>query len=73
MLQILTSDKHFLENYKPIRLGLELIYKITKNKCRLQLFAEFIQTQRRYPTSHYKINIQLEDYSSYQANIFLVN
>ena len=36
------------ENYEPIRVWLWLVYRFTKNYCRLQLFSEFIQTQKRY-------------------------
>ena len=34
-----------------------LVYKLTENYCRLRLFSEFIQTQKRYPTSLDKISI----------------
>ena len=34
-----------------------LAYKFTENYCRLRLFSEFIQTQKRYPTSLNKIRI----------------
>ena len=34
-----------------MRVWLWLVYKFTENYCRLRLFSEFIQTQRRYPTS----------------------
>ena len=34
-----------------------LVYKFTENYCRLRLFSEFIQTQKRYPTSLDKISI----------------
>ena len=36
------------ENYKPMKVLLWLTYKFTENYCRLQLFSEFIQTQKRY-------------------------
>ena len=35
------------ENNKPIRVWIWLVYKITDNKCRLQLLAEFIQSQKK--------------------------
>ena len=47
----------FSENYKPMRVSLWLFYKSTENNCCLQLFSEFIQTQKRYPTSLDKICI----------------
>ena len=49
--------KAFFENYKPIKVWLLLVYKITEDNCRLQLFSEFIQTQNSYPTSLDKISI----------------
>ena len=49
--------KTFSENYKPMRVWLWLVYKFTENYCRLRLFSEFIQTQKRYPTSLDKIRI----------------
>ena len=49
--------KTFSENYRSMRVWLWLVYKCTENYCRLQHFFEFIQTQNRYPTSRYKINI----------------
>ena len=49
--------KTFSENYKPIRVWLCLVYKFAENNCLLQLFSEFIQTQKRYPTSLDKIRI----------------
>ena len=49
--------KTFSENYKPIRVWLWLVYKFTENYCSLQLFPEFIQAQKRYPTSLDKIRI----------------
>ena len=49
--------QRFSESYKPIRVGLWLVYKIMENNCLSQLFPEFIQTQRRYPTSLNKISI----------------
>ena len=60
--------KTFSENFKPIRVWLWLIYKFTENSCRSRLFSEFIQTQRRYPTSLDKISIQ--NYLPYQTKIF---
>ena len=41
--------KTFSENHKPMRVWLCLVYKFTENYCRLRLFSEFIQTQKRYP------------------------
>ena len=34
-----------------------LVYKFNDNNCLLRLFSEFIQTQKRYPTSLDKISI----------------
>ena len=52
-----------------MRVRLWLVYKFTENYYPPQLFSEFIQTEKRYPTSPDK----LENYLSYQAKIFLVN
>ena len=50
--------KTFSENYKPMRVWLWLVYKFTENYCRSRLFsADFIQTQKRHPTSLDKIPI----------------
>ena len=49
--------KIFSENYKPMRVWLWLVYRFTENNCRLRLFPEFIQTQKRYPTSPDKISM----------------
>ena len=49
--------KTFSENYKPMRIWLWLVYKFTDNYCRSRLFFEFIQTQKRYPTSLDKMRI----------------
>ena len=46
----------FSENYQPMRVWLWLVYKFTENYCHLRLFSEFIQTQKRYPTSLDKIH-----------------
>ena len=43
------------EKYEPMRVWLWLVYKFTENCCRLGFFSEFIQTQKRYPTSLNKI------------------
>ena len=43
--------KTFSENNKPVRVWLWLVYKFTENRQVYRLFAEFIQTQKRYPTS----------------------
>ena len=54
----LTFDqwKTFSENYKPMRVWLWLAYKFTEDYCSW-LFSEFIQTEKRYPTSFDKIRI----------------
>ena len=57
MLQVLTNEKHFSENYQPMRVWLWLVWKFTENCCSLQLFSDFIQTRRRHPTSQEKISI----------------
>ena len=49
--------KTFSENYKPMRVWLWLVYKFTENYYPSRLFSEFIQTQKRYPTSLDKIRI----------------
>ena len=49
--------KTFSVNYKPIRVWLWFVYKFTESNCRLRLSTEFIQTQKRYPTSLEKISI----------------
>ena len=49
--------KTFFEDYKPMRIWLWLVLKFTENNCGLQLFSEFFQTQKRYPTSLDKISI----------------
>ena len=49
--------KTFSENYKPMRVWLWLVYKFTENCQIYRLFSEFIQTQKRYPTSLDKIHI----------------
>ena len=49
--------KTFSENYKPMRVWLWLVYKFTENNCRSRIFSEFIQTQKRYPSSHDEIRI----------------
>ena len=46
-----------MKNYKPMRVWLWLVYKFTENYCRSRLFSEFIQTQKRYPTSLDKVRI----------------
>ena len=42
----------------PMRVWLWLVHKVTENYCRLRLFSEFIQTQKRYP-SHIKLKFFL--------------
>ena len=49
--------KTFFKNYKPMRVWLWLVYKFTENYCPSRFFSEFIQTQKRYPTSPDKIRI----------------
>ena len=49
--------KTFSENYKPMRVWLWLVNKFTENCQIYRLFSEFIQTQKRYPTSLDKIRI----------------
>ena len=49
--------KTFSENLKPIKVWLWLVFKFTENNCCLRLSTEFIQTQKRYPTSLDKISI----------------
>ena len=39
--------KIFSGNYQAIRVWLWLVYKFTKNNCRLRLFFKFIQTQKK--------------------------
>ena len=46
-----TSHESGLVFYQLITVWLWFIYRITKSKCRSLLFADFIQTQKRYPTS----------------------
>ena len=43
--------KNISENYNPIRVWLWIAYKFIENNCRLQVFSEDIQTQKRYPIS----------------------
>ena len=45
------QGKAFSENYKPMGVWLWLAYKFTMNYCCLWLFSEFMQNQKRYPTS----------------------
>ena len=49
--------KIFSENYKLIRVWLLFVDKFNENYCCLRLFSEFIQAQKRYPTSFDKIGI----------------
>ena len=53
--------KTFSENYKAMRISSWLIYKFTENNCRLPCAcdSEFIQTQKRHPTSIDKISIPI--------------
>ena len=48
--------KIFYLKYKPIRVSLWLAYKITENNWGSRLFAELIQTWKKYPTSFDKIS-----------------
>ena len=43
--------KTFSENYEPMRVCLWLVYKFTENSQIYRLFSQFIQNQKRYPTS----------------------
>ena len=60
-----TTNKKFLleliirrsSTNQPIRVCLWLVCKITKNNCCSLLFTEFIQTQKRHPTSIDKVSI----------------
>ena len=68
--------KTFSDDYMPIRVWMLFVYKFTENDCRLRLFSEFIQTQKRYPTFLDKISIltwKLLIITPYQAKIVLVN
>ena len=49
--------KTFSENCQPMRVCLWFVYKFTENFCHSRLFSEFIQTQKRYPTSLDKLHI----------------
>ena len=49
--------KRFFKNYKPMTVWLWLVYKFIETNCHLRLFSEFIQTQKRYPTSLDKISV----------------
>ena len=43
--------KTFSEKHKPVRVWFWLVYKFIENYCRSWLSSEFVQTQKRYPTS----------------------
>lgn len=45
------------ENHKSISVWFGFVYKTTESNCCLQLFANFIKTQLRYPSSLGKISI----------------
>ena len=47
----LDERKALSENFKPKRVWWWFVYKIIENNCCWRLFAEFIQTQKRHPTS----------------------
>ena len=49
--------KTFSGNYKPMRAWSWLVYKFAENYYPSRLFSEFIQTQKRHPTSPDKIRI----------------
>ena len=49
--------KNIFENYEPMRVWLWVVYKSAENFCRFRLFAELIQTQKRYSTSLDKVRI----------------
>ena len=62
----------FSENCKPIRVSLWFVYKKYWEYCRLRLFIECIQTQRRYPNSFDKIvTLTLRLLVILNQNIFL--
>ena len=52
--------KRFSENYKPMRIWLWFVYQFTESYYPSWLFAEFIQTQKRYPTCPDKIHILIQ-------------
>ena len=62
--------KTFSENYKPMRVWSWLVYKFTENCQIYQLFSEFIQAKKRYPTLLTKYVSYLGNSWSYQAKIF---
>ena len=47
----LSKIYQFFKNYYPVRVRLWLVYKITENNLLFATFRDFIQNQRRYPTS----------------------
>ena len=49
--------KTFSKNYKPMRAWLRLVDKFTENYYPSRLLSEFIQAQKRYPTSPDEIRI----------------
>ena len=52
------QSKTFSVKYKSMReLGYGLFTKFIENYCHLRLLSEFIQTQKRYPTTTDKIVI----------------
>ena len=53
----LTNEKYFFIKYKPVRVCLWLVHKITKNICLSRLFTQLIQTQKKYLTSLENISI----------------
>ena len=49
--------KTFSAKYKAMRVWLWLVYKFIENYCHMQLFFEFIETQKKYSTPLDKIRI----------------
>ena len=56
-LYTFTNENYFTKTCEPMRVWLWFVYKITKTNCRSRLFAEFIHTQKRYPTSFDKVSV----------------
>ena len=69
------SEKHFLNTISQIRVWLRLIYKITEDNCRAQLFTKFIQTDNSSSAFLDKISILtwrlLEDWHLSSQKTFL--
>ena len=47
----------FFANYKPIRVCLRIVHKITEKNFCSRLFLEFFQTKTRYPAFFDKVSI----------------